>query len=46
MCGRKGVGNNINIEGETKISDRKVGRIMNKFGLFCNIRIAKKIKEL
>ncbi|MBO6072319.1 hypothetical protein J6P59_01460 [bacterium] len=28
------------------ISDRQVGRIMNKLGLFCSTRIVKKIKEL
>ncbi|MBO6022209.1 hypothetical protein J6P68_05330 [bacterium] len=28
------------------ILDRQVGRIINKLGLFCDIRIAKKIKEL
>ena len=44
--GRKGVAEYINKEGRIKISDRQVGRIMNKLGLFCNIRIAKKIKEL
>ena len=27
------------------ILDRQVGRIMNKLGLFCSTRIAKKIKE-
>ena len=27
-----------------KISDRQVGRIMNKFGLFCDMRITKNIK--